>query len=316
MPAPRMGWNSQFGMIDEVTYGTPVTVTKFLEMVSASPKLDIETIESKGLRSGRLNQSRAGNYARWRKGGMGDVEFEVQNKGYGLLLKHLLGSIATTGPVATTAYTHTATVGSLVGKFFTAQISRDSQPHTYEGCKVDSWDMSVSTGGLLMLKASIDAEDENTSTALATASYGTNLVPFNFLQGVLTVGGTSTDVSDFTLSGKNNLKTDRYFIRGSGLKKEPIDQGREYTGSITLEYEDQVMYDRFKNATEAQLILTFTGGVISGAENYKIVITAPVVRFDGETPPVAGSNVIELTAPFRILDDSLSIAYETTDVTP
>lgn len=312
----RRGIDSQFGMVDETTYGTPVTVTRFLEMRSADVSQEIETIVSEGLRAGRFNQARSGIYARWKKQATGTVEFDVQNKGFGLLLKHMLGGIATTGPVDTSAYTHTASVASLVGDYFTCQISRGVQPHTYHGCKVAEWEMSAEVGGLLALSVTIDAEEEDTSTGLATASYPTGLVPFSFLDGSLTVGGTTTHVRSFTLSGNNNLANERHFIRASGLKKEPIDQGREYTGEFELEYEDQTMYNRFLNATEAALVLTFTGGVISGASNYTLTINAPLIRFDGSTPGVDGPDIISMTAPFVVLDDSMTIAYKTTDATP
>jgi hypothetical protein len=312
---PRMGWDSQFGMVDEVTYGTPLTVARFLEMRNADVALDVENLEDDSLRAGRLNTHRSGAYARWRKGAAGDIEFRPKNKGFGLLFKHMFGAFST-GAAVTGAYPHTFSIASLVGDFFTCQISRGAQPHTLHGCKITDWEISAAVGELMNLSVSVDAEDEDTSTALATATYPTGLVPFSFLDGKLTVAGTETHIRSLTVSGSNNQKTDRYFIRQSGLKKEPIDQGREFTGELELDYEDQAIYDRFVNATEAAVVATFEGGVIGGSEKYSIILTLPVVRFDGETPPVEGADVIAMTAPFTILDESMTLLYKTTDPSP
>jgi hypothetical protein len=55
-------------------------------------------------------------------GAGGSVSFSVLSKGFGFWLAQSLGTVATTGPADTTVYTHTGTVGSLTGDFFTAQV--------------------------------------------------------------------------------------------------------------------------------------------------------------------------------------------------
>lgn len=304
--AVKRGQLSQLGLVDEVTYGTPVVVTRFYEFNSEDIRLDIEPIYSEGIRAGRQNIHRIGAYARHRKGAGGTVELEFMQKGFGILLKHMLGAVVTTG---TNPYTHTGSVASLIGDFFTLQVGRDDQAFTYEGCKVNEWELSCAVGEFLKLSLTIDAEDENTGVALATASYPTNIVPFSFLNGALTVGGTATHVTEFTFSGNNNLATERYFIRASGLKKEPTDQGREYTGELTLEFEDLTAYNLFINGTESQLILTFT----AGADTF--TVTAPTCLFTGETPTVEGPEIIPLTLPFTVLGDTLTAVLVNTEAT-
>lgn len=302
--APKQGERSQIGIVDEVTYGTAVTVTRFFEFTKETIKRNIENIMSKGIRAGRMNTARSGAYARWDKGSSGPIEMEVSNRGFGIWLKHMLGAVNTTGGGPT--YSHAATEASLVGDFFTCQVGRDDAPFTYAGCKVTDWSLGAKVGELLMLSVSIDAQSESTAIAKATASYPTGLRPYSFLDGALTVGGAATSVSEFKLDGKNQPATERYFL-GSPLKKEPTDQGRERTGTLTLEFEDLTAYNLFVNGTESALVLTCTAGADT------LTITCPAVLFTGETPTVDSPEIIPLTLPFIVLGDGLAITMVNAD---
>lgn len=326
------GLSAQYGIVDEVTYGVAVPVTRFLEFTNESAKLSIERIESAGLRPNRRVLT-TDDWVAGRTGVAGDVEHEVSNKGFGLLLKHLLGSIATSQPNAgsfPTVFEHKATVGQLDGKSFTAQVGRTgidgtTRAFTYAGCKVDSWDLSLDVNGILMLKTMIDAASESTVTALATATYATASVPLVYTGGSITVGGTATDVMKCSLTGNNNLKKDRYFIRATtpAAKKEQLEGGalREYGGSIEAEFSDLTAYNRFVNGTVGAFTAFFSGANIAGGFNFALEVTCPAVRFDGETPNVGGPDTIMQTIPFKVLDSGatdgpISMTYRTTDATP
>jgi hypothetical protein len=311
----KRGMLSQLGVADESTYGTAVAASKWFEFRSESIKLDIATIESQGIRSGRFNTARTGTYARHKRGAGGDIELEVMNKDFAWWFKHMLGAVGTTGPTET-AYVHTGTIASLVADSFTLELGRDDQRFVYEGGKVMEWELTAEVGEILLCTLTCDFEDESTSGALSSPSYPSGLVPFSFLNGTLTIGGSSTDVRSATVRGNNNLANERYFIRSSGLKKEPIDQGREYGGDLEAEFTDMTAYNRFVNGTEAALVLTFVGGLISGAQSYTFTVNAPVVRFDGETPVVEGPDIITQPLPFRVLDDSLTLSLKTNQAAP
>ncbi len=93
------GLGAQLGICEESTYNTPVTVTRFLEFNSEGLDVDVGIIESRGLGTGRfLRTDREKRFIR-RAGGQ--VEFDVQTKGFGMLFKHCLGS-----------YTNSPVVGS------------------------------------------------------------------------------------------------------------------------------------------------------------------------------------------------------------
>lgn len=290
------GIDAQFGFADESAYGTLTTPTKFLEFISESLKLEKERIESAGIKAGRRVLHR------WNEGVQrvtGDVEIELAPEGTGTLLKHMFGGVATVG--AADPYTHTFTPGDLNGKSFTCQVGRPDvagtiQPFTYTGCKIPEWELAFAVNEYLKLKTTVYGANETTATALATASYPTTYNPFTFAHGSLTVGGSELAVIEGTVAASNALATDRHRIRSTDPShpKEPLENGRrEFTGSLTADFESLTQYNRFVNGTEAALVLTF-----EQSANRSLEITMNV-RFDGETPAVGGMELIEQTLPFK-----------------
>ncbi len=323
MTAVRSGLGGQLMYADESTYGTFVAPTKSLEMVSETLKLTIERIDSKGLRAGRRL---VGKWQPGKRSAGGDVDLEVAGTGFGGLLKHCLGGIATTG--AGPAYTHTATVDALpVG--FTAQVGRPDvtdgtvHPFTYLGCRVNTWDLSVKAGELLMLKPAVVAMDETLAQSLGTFSDPAGPL-LSYVGGAITVGGTEVDLLDFAFKGDNKLDGARFRLRGDARIKQPLENSwREISGVLTADFEGLTQYNHFVNADEVSLVATFDGPLIVGGGGafYSVVITANI-RVDGQTPNVAGPAI--LTQPLQVkvvgsgATDALafSAAYTTTDATP
>lgn len=321
------GLKTQFGYVAESTYGTPVTVTRFAEILSESLERRNQTINSNGLRNATRNLRRGSRRVLSANDGGGDVNFEVATTGFGLLFNHMLGGTSTIAQqAATPAYLQTHQLGDLTGKSLTMQkgVSQTDgtvKPFTFHGCKILGWEFSISVDQILQLRTTVDAEDVETSTALATATYPTSSL-FHFKQGTLSVGGSSVaQVTDASVSGTNNLKTDRFYLGSNGLKKEPLDSDYpEIGGSLTAEFVDlTTFHDRFAADSAASLELEFVGAVISGAESETLTITVPEVRFEGETPKVSGPEVNVQNVPFVGLFDGtnagVKIEYKSTDTT-
>lgn len=316
--------DAQIGFVDETTFGTPVAVTRFYEFVSESLKMDQARIESSALRSGTRVQ-RSDRWGLGKKTVGGDVQFELANKSFGLLFKHAFGGVATAQPDSVgnpTVYKHTFTPGayptSLTAQVGRTDVSGTTRAFTYHGMRVAQWELGCSVDEIASLKMSFDGEDEDTSTGLATVSYPASLSLLTFVNGTLSIGGSAASVKSASIGGQNGMATDRYFL-GSVLKKQQLEMGmRTYSGTFEAEFEALTHYNRFVNGTEAEIILNFQGGVISGAFNYEAKITANV-RFDGETPTVSGPEIVGQTLPFKVIDNgttSIKLEYQTTDTAP
>ncbi len=318
-------------MADETTYGTAVTVTRFLEFNTESIKQSIGRIESTGLRPSR-RVVRSAQWAAARISVDGDIEFDVSSNGFGLLFKHALGAIATSQPNAgsnPTVYEHLATVGATDGKSFTAQIGAGDtggtiDAFTWAGCKIAKWELHCDENGFLVFKPTITAANESTAVGLASASYSAGAVPLTYVGGALTLAGTATAAKKFSLMGDNKLKADRYFMKAATpqQKKEPLEESvRDYTGTIDVEFMGLTEYNRFVNGTTGALTAFFTGANISGAYSYAVEVTLPYVRYDGVGPEVQGDKLIDLSLPIKVLDSAdangpVQIKYRTTDATP
>ena len=320
------GINAQFGGLKESVYGTPVTVTKFVEMVDESIQLNLDRIESKSLRSG----SRVQRSTRWianKMGASGDVTFEVQTKGMGWLFELAFGQGAVTTPGGGTLTRDQTFKLSDTPPSATLQVGRPKvdntvQAFTYSGCMCTNWELACDVDGLLMFTLGIDAQDESTATALATASYPTSITLLSYLGGQIQLGGVNYDVKKFSVKGDNGLALDRRFIRNSGLKKQPIPADfTEIDVEFTVEFADLVAYNLFTAGTLGTFSAAFTGPLIETTLSYGATFTAPIIRIDGATPTVSGPDILELDIKARILHDPavsadpITFVYRTVDTT-
>ncbi|MBM4418808.1 MAG: hypothetical protein FJ033_10920 [Chloroflexi bacterium] len=316
---------TQLGVASEATYGTLVAPTRFLEFCSESLSLDIARIEAKGLRTG-VRVLRQDHVAAGKRQAAGDVEFEVGNKGFGLLLSSwALGTVATTA--SGTGKKHSGTVGDLFGDMLTMQVGRPDlagtvHPFSYLGCKCAEFTLSQQIDDTLRFKASVDARDEDTATALTTATAPGLTEAFHWGELAVTVGGSALELDSFEVTCNNSLKVDRFKLRGDTLKDQPVEAGkREITGKLAVELSTLTDYNRFKSLTFAAIVATWTKVTTYDVGlPYKMVVTIPAARFDGATPNVGddGINMIEL--PFKAHDDGtnspITIDYYTADASP
>jgi hypothetical protein len=315
---------AQVGAINEVTYGTAVVVTKFFDFIDESMAYDQDRMESASLRA----QVRHLSSSNWDLGKVdvgGDISMELRPKGHGFWWNHAIGGVVSTQPNAgpdPTVWLHTFTPGNLPTSF-TLQVAKPdladvAQPFTYTGCRVSEWSLECATKEFAKMSMTVLGQQETTATALAVASYPTGNKPLRFIDGVMTIAGGAQDVMSVKLEGKNNLTEDRYFL-GSPLRKQPLENAlREITGTLETEFNGLTNYQRFISGTEAQVVLTFTGAIISGIFPYKTTITMNV-RFDGETPKVGGPEVMKQPLKFKVVDSgtlSIKVEYQTTDTTP
>lgn len=321
--------DTQFSTVDEVTYGTAVTTTRFFETEGVPDiHVDHQRAESAAKRSG-TRVMRADRFAPYKTGAGGSVTMPVLTKGFGWWLKHMLGTVATSAPTDSN-YTHSGTVGSLLGDFFTAQVGRVFHPagtvqaFTFEGCKVASWELSLDVDGLLMVTFDIDAEDESTAIATASPSYPSGALVFSFAEAAVTFAAGAIELKDIKIACDNKLNTNRRFIRGSSLKKEPTEAAqREITWEATAEFSDLTQYNRYRAAlasdTYCAIVATFTGPIAhAGTTLPTLVVTIPASRFD--KPDMSDDEGMVQSMGGKALYDGtnspITVAYKTSDATP
>ena len=317
--ALRSGLNAQLGYARETTYGTYVAPARFLEFKSESLELDIDRMESEGIRAGpRVQRS-----DRWVSGARtvdGDVNLEILTTGLGAFFEDFVGPVVTVSPFAG-VFEHTFTPGDLaLGA--SVQIGRpDSNagtvhPFSYLGCKVVSALIAGRVGEIGELSMTLAGQDETTAQSLGVASYPANKV-LTFVEGKVEVAAAEIDVRSFELNIDNGLATDRMKLN-SQLRKEPLEVSKRlYTGTLDAYFVDLVAYNRFVNGTEAALVLTFEGAIIASTFTELLEITMNI-RTDGRTPTVSGIEEIPQEIGYKALGNTapFSLLYRTSDTTP
>ncbi|HET7486837.1 MAG TPA: phage tail tube protein [Acidimicrobiales bacterium] len=294
------GADCQFGFVSETTPGTALTVTKFLPIVSEKIQRNPNYIDTKTLSARRVLRITRPGAAEIG----GPVRLELANTTLATLLRHMFGTIATTGAGP---FTHTASPGDLTGKAMTMQVGRpDStgvvRAFTYAGCKIKNWKIAAQIGEIANLDLDIVGMTETTATALATAAYDATWSPFTFVEGSVTVAGSPvTTVRSVELSSDNKIQKTRVRM-GSANSKEPLENGvRAILGTIATDFDALTNYNLCVNATQTALVLTFSNGTQS------LTITMNVL-FVGETPTVDSADLLDQPLPYRVISGTSDAA--------
>lgn len=319
----------QLGVVDEVTYGTAVTVSRFFEYESENIQETYGRTEGDPLRVGS-GFVRSDRFTPYPGGAAGTIQMSVLSKGFGFWLKHMMGGVATTGPAETTAYTHTGSENSLVGDSFTCQVNRPFHPSgtnqafTYSGGKISKWTLSNSVEGNLLLDLDVDFQKYATDIALATASYPTGMDPLTWVGGVVSIGGTPYDITEFSLEVDNGLNVDRRQIRNNALKKEPTASRREGSFSITADFDSLTQRNRAASDTRAGALATLTGvwkgPTLLGTTIYpEFSVSVAAARFDEWSGATEGTDAIEQELSGVVRYDGTTspvvVTYKSADVT-
>jgi len=318
---------SQFGVKAESTYGTPVTVDRFYEFNTESLKRQVGRVASKGHRKSQLVQ-RSDRFMPYVMGAAGSVNMDVPTKGFGLMLKHAFGGAAI-ATIVDSNYIQTFTLDTLTGLMLTGQFARPlndgtATPWTYHGMKVLSLELRMDKLDKLVATFEFDAEDEETSTGLATASYTSTTDVFSWTGGTMTIDTVSAEIENFFVKVENPQRTDKHRLIGSALKKQPTRNDlAKVTCGFTIDHTALTNYNKFASATRAgalgAIVATFNGPVFHGGATLPtLTVTIPSARFDA----VDGVNVTdwqELTSSFTLeaTDDGsaqpITVTYRSTD---
>lgn len=321
------GIDAQVGFLNEATWGTAVTVSKFVEFNSESLKFEPTWLEPTGLRVG-TKYKRTSRVRQSRKSVSGDLELEFATKGMGLLLKHMLGSALAAPVVIVAGALRQAHVpGDFRTLGLTVQVGRPEpstgtvRPFTYAGCKIGSWEISCKDNAIPTLKLSLMGRSEATAPALATAAFLTGSTVFDFSQASLKLGGTATTASglttitgntavatvvkDISIKGAAPMAAERFGLGNAGLRSEPLENDTPMiTGSLAAEFNRTELYDLFANNTTTALQFSLTGGQIAATgQNYLLDIIIPSMKLKAAAPNVNGPDIVQMSTDFEGYSD-------------
>jgi hypothetical protein len=315
----------------ETTWGTPVPVTRrFPFLAGETLRLQKNIITADSITGGPVTFRHGADRRISSRTSNGDIPMALGKQGMGIWFNHALGGTSTVVQQgATPAWLQTHQTGTLTNKGITIQkVIRDGagtvvKGFVLEGCKIPQWSLSVAVGEVPRLTVSVDAENmvSGGSTAVIEGLGEPVRGVFTFQDGAITIAGTPVaQVLSTEVTGTNPLDVEAYFLGSTGLKGEPeLNDFRSAGGTLTARFLTATLHDLFEADTGVNLILNFTGSVISGSFFEEVEITIPEIRFDGETPAVGGVGPVEMTHPFTGFYDGtnnpIKIEYMSRDTT-
>ena len=103
------------------------------------------------------------------------------------------------------------------------------------------------------------------------------------------------------------------------MKKQPVRMAHPtFSGTIQADWDTITRYSEFVAGTVVtNLIVTWTGALISGAYNDLLRLTIPAVQWTGEDPKASITEVSTQALPFTVLHDgtnpAATLEYISTD---
>lgn len=341
--ATGAGLDAQLGAKTEGTVGTSATpVDHFFPFNNSALTFDPSYIEGTALQAGaRFKDISLVGIAR--KSATGKIEIPAMMKGFGWWMQHLIGSAATPVVISGSAFKQVHIPAGLRGKGFTCQVGKPEpgtgtiKPTTYNGCKVTDFELAFADNSITVLDITVDAWNEDGVTALASATYPTANLAYNFSHvNNFTTGGTPVTAAGETtitsgvvvpsvltkmsLIGKNTLATDRYGLGNAGIKKEQLETDFvSLTGTFEGEY-DAVTWDTaFRTGSTVAIQVDSTGPIITGAIPYLLSVIIPAAKIDKAPAVVSGPGLVTVSGEFTVysngVDPPVQIKYVSTDTT-
>jgi hypothetical protein len=325
--AVRSGVAAQCMISTETTWGTYQAVVTGIPFTSESLRRNNAFIRTAGLRAGRLAQS-ADLHTATTHDASGGLSTDVLTKSFGKFFNLMHGNTVTpTQIAATTAYRQTHAIGATdpFNKSLTIQVGRPDvggtvRPFNYLGAKLMSVTFNMERGGVLTSEWEFDCKDEDTSTALVTATYAASSLPFSFQSGSIELDDSVlTDcVRSASLGVEFPHDTERYCINSSALKSQPILNGLiAVTADLEVEFASLTQHTAFVNSTRRKLELRNNQGDAGGSNPFACNFTLASTVATGEGTVVEGPDVLTSTWSFEGLDNGtdpvLSLEYVTQD---
>lgn len=321
------GLGSSVGLAPEVTYGTYVAPTKFIEGTCQLGR-KLSTYQGGGMAAGQTVQ-RGSRRKVASERVEGTLDVGVQSMGMGNLLNGLFGTNTITTPVGgTTTRLQTHTLGDVFGKMYTIQAGVPQTtgtvvPYTFVGSQVVSGEFSCETGGGLTARFNIAAKSVTSSQTLAAPTYP-NANDFHFAISTVKIGTFGAEaqvdgVKSMTLSIERPRHDGGPYMGGGGFRSQGIQNDwTKISGSFTVDFLNRVDFaDRFHADTPFSMIWEFVGPTIETTLKETIRFKVPMLYLEGDTPSASGPDVVSTQYNFTGLFDgtnsAVTVEYQNTE---
>jgi len=315
----------------ETTYGTPVTVERFLEFTSETLDLDRAYFQGENLRPG-TRVARSQKRIMTREGAAGDISQEVQTKGFASLFELAFGVASGWAEVeadsgvyqgvftlAKDDFLPSATIQKGIPRLPSATEPGGVDAFTFPGCQVSSVEFEMSSEGVLTMTTSwVGGRAVDTATAYVPSAgkYPVGCELFSFVDAQIVLGGTITmpttttlatggtpagNIRECSISIDQGLDDNGRNLGSGGERSRPAAVGlAEISGSLTIEYDTTEITQAVLEQRGLALVLTFQGPTPIGDSGLRpiVQIVVPEIKLEGDLPKSNGGDVITHSSDF------------------
>lgn len=231
----------------------------------------------------------------------GDITVPLDKRYIGYWFKALFGVPTTTGAGP---YTHVFKIDNVNCQpsfLLEKQFEDLTQYLKFNGLKVSSMSISISGEGndQAQVTFGLVGSDVNDSVTSYDASPTTHsFKQFNLSDSSIDEGGAGNgQFTEISLDVNAGLDESVFTIGGGG-KRASIPEGRyEITGSGTILFDDMILYNKAKNATETSVVIDF----VNATESLKFEMNEVEYKFT--SPVVEGNQGVNLNLDFQAFYD-------------
>jgi hypothetical protein len=227
----------------------------------------------------------------------GEIEGNVYDRSFGLILLSALGAVSTSGPAETSVYTHTFTVGqSAQHPAMTLFLDDPNQDYTYELAMLNQLDLDVQLGQHARYTAAFRSKVGETATLSPSYTVENVFLPqhasVRIASAVAGLGAaTPLEVRSVQLTVAKNIEDDR--VLGSLDATDILNKQISVEGTIELVFNNNTFKTEMlaDTAQAMRIRLTNTNVLIGTTLRPQITIDLARVKF-GEFSKTYGSNDI------------------------
>lgn len=268
-------------------------------------------IDSEVIRSGRgSSESMLGN-----KSPAGPIATEIGAQSIGKMLKHLLGTVVTTG---SGPYEHTITPGALPPGF-TAELDHGTELSgvgrfmRYIGCKIASAELTFPQEGPATISMTVSAKEDSPSDTTMDASPDDHgHVSFSMFEASIKENNvTIGEVQQVTTNVENNLDESNYTIGSGGTKRDAKEGRVKVGGQVQAAFESLDLYNKARNRTETSIEIVLQKGTGDGsAGNEYFKLTLPQIKFVPTSPAIDGPGGVAVTFDYSAYEKAGDLGIE------
>jgi hypothetical protein len=301
MASDYQGYGTAHSVKKEAVWGTPVTPTEKLEVISSSLNSNVPTAPRPVLFANASGMPRKHHQLRNETGG--PAVYPMKFSGLGYILEAIFGAVATTG---TGPYDHTYTLGdqaSLPSLTIEEILGTSAGAYTYAGMKVNRAEFSWTAGDIGRINVDYIGEDETGPAPPTSLTIDAGNVIEGWRGGSLGWNSDTYCLNSLSITIDNGLER-RDKICGLTTKEPQPTRQRSVMVRLSLDVDDALRTAQLAN-TQGNATITFTG---TGNEALAIVIQNAYLASTSD--PKTSHGTIEMTVEMMAEDDDTDAGLE------